>query len=271
METEAEAVSYTVCQYFSIETGENSFGYLASWARNKELPELKTSLTTIRAAANELINDIDRHFAEICEEKGIDLSDAHKGEIEQEAEVSHPISSEGESAHLESLEHQDEREIAFLNQSGDCFAIYQLKDGDETRDIRFETLDYIKAAGQAVARSNYDLVYTGMLTNAHDLNSTLNKIYEQFNIHQPLDYQGRSVSMSDIIALKLGGVVSCHYVDRYGFSQVSDFMPLNLETAVHHEKRQEKTYKEKPSAIRQLKPKAKAESKKPKRKRGMER
>ncbi len=78
METEAEAVSYTVCQYFSIETGENSFGYLASWAKDKELPELKASLTTIRKAASELISDIDRHFAEICKEKGIDLSATHE-------------------------------------------------------------------------------------------------------------------------------------------------------------------------------------------------
>ncbi len=264
METEAEAVSYTVCQYFSIETGENSFGYLASWARNKELPELRASLTTIRAASNELINDIDRHFAEICEEKG-------KSDIELETEISHQIPSEGESVHLDSLEHQDERETAFLNQSGDYFAIYQLKDGDETRDIRFEPLDYVKAVGQAVDRSNYNLVYTSMLTDAHDLDSTLNKIYDQFNINQPLDYQGRSVSMSDIIALKLAGVISCHYVDRYGFSQVSDFLPLNLGTAVHHEKRQEKTYKENPSVMRQIKQKAKAESQKPKRKRSMER
>ncbi len=69
---EAKVVSYTVCQYFSIETEENSFGYLAGWAKNKELPELKAYLTTIRATANELINDIDRHFAEICKGKNSD-------------------------------------------------------------------------------------------------------------------------------------------------------------------------------------------------------
>jgi len=248
METEAEAVSYTVCQYYSIETGENSFGYLASWAKNKELPELKASLTTIRAAANELINDIDCNFAEICKEKGIDLSE-----------------------HLDSVENQDERETAFLNQSDDCFAIYQLKDGDETRDIRFEPLDYVKAAGQTVDRSNYNLVYTGMLTNAHDLDATLNKIYEQFNINRPSDYQGRNVSISDIIALKLAGEISYHYVDRYGFSPVSDFMPPDMRTAVHREKRQEQTTKKKPSVLKQLNQKAKTESKKTKRKRGMER
>ncbi len=84
METEAEAVSYTVCQYFSIETGENSFGYLASWAKDKELPELKASLTTIRKASSELINDIEHHFTEICNEKGIDLSATHEEAISEQ-------------------------------------------------------------------------------------------------------------------------------------------------------------------------------------------
>ena len=30
-EIEAESTSYMVCQYFGIETGENSFGYVASY------------------------------------------------------------------------------------------------------------------------------------------------------------------------------------------------------------------------------------------------
>ncbi len=123
------------------------------------------------------------------------------------------------------LEHQDEREAAFLAHDGDCFAIYQLKDGDKTRDIRFESLDYVKAAGQDVERNNYNLVYTAMLPEAHDLDSTLNKIYDQFNINRPSDYHSHSVSMSDIIALKLDGVISYHYVDRYGFQQIPDFLP----------------------------------------------
>ena len=32
-EVEAESISYAVCQYFGIQTGENSFGYIASWSR----------------------------------------------------------------------------------------------------------------------------------------------------------------------------------------------------------------------------------------------
>ena len=39
--------SYAVCKYFGIETGENSFGYIASWSQGKELKELRASLETI--------------------------------------------------------------------------------------------------------------------------------------------------------------------------------------------------------------------------------
>ena len=71
-EVEAESISYAVCQYYGIETGENSFGYIATWSQGKELKELRASLETINKTASELITDIDRHFAEICKERGID-------------------------------------------------------------------------------------------------------------------------------------------------------------------------------------------------------
>ena len=71
-EVEAESISYAVCQYYGIETGENSFGYIATWSKGKELKELRASLETINKTASELITDIDRHFAEIFKERGID-------------------------------------------------------------------------------------------------------------------------------------------------------------------------------------------------------
>ena len=71
-EVEAESISYAVCKYYGIETGENSFGYIATWSKGKELKELRASLETINKTASELITDIDRHFAEICKERGID-------------------------------------------------------------------------------------------------------------------------------------------------------------------------------------------------------
>lgn len=77
-EVEAESISYAVCQYFGIETSENSFGYIASWSQGKELKELRASLETINRTSSELISGIEKHFQEICKEKGIDLSSQQK-------------------------------------------------------------------------------------------------------------------------------------------------------------------------------------------------
>ena len=79
-EVEAESISYAVCQYFGIQTGENSFGYIASWSKDKELKELRASLETINKTSCELINDIERNYKEICKERGIDLTAAPEPE-----------------------------------------------------------------------------------------------------------------------------------------------------------------------------------------------
>ena len=57
-EVEAESIAFTVCTHFGIDTSDYSFGYVASWGSGKEVPELKSSLETIRATSNELINSI---------------------------------------------------------------------------------------------------------------------------------------------------------------------------------------------------------------------
>lgn len=57
-EVEAESVAYVVCNYLRIDTSDYSFGYVAGWSKNKELPELKTSLEVIRATAVEMIDSI---------------------------------------------------------------------------------------------------------------------------------------------------------------------------------------------------------------------
>ena len=71
-EVEAESVSYAVCQYYGIETGDNSFGYIAEWSKGRDLPELRLSLETINRTASELITDIDRHLKEIMHDRGLD-------------------------------------------------------------------------------------------------------------------------------------------------------------------------------------------------------
>ena len=72
-EVQAESISYAVCAYYGIATGDNSFGYIASWSKDKTLPELRESLEVISRTADGLINDIDRHYAEILKEREAEL------------------------------------------------------------------------------------------------------------------------------------------------------------------------------------------------------
>ncbi len=66
-------ISYAVCAYYGIATGDNSFGYIASWSKDKTLPELRESLEVISRTADGFISDIDRHYAEILKEREAEL------------------------------------------------------------------------------------------------------------------------------------------------------------------------------------------------------
>ena len=409
-EVEAESISYAVCQYFGIQTGENSFGYIASWSKDKELKELRASLETINKTSCELINDIERNYKEICKERGIDLTATPEPEqtppqavkevsqpsaeyqeallvlddatylhvqpcdtgwdytlydvatmkqmdggqldgpdMGRSAAVSHickdlglgdksikyaplsmietlyeqasqqtaeaaaallpdaqeqaldeypmpdpvltqddlekcgcldsdllPLSKErayelmdrdltvyiiqeGENpvmafdtadldAHdgifalpreeweqspefdklvKDRMAHQEEREQAFLSHKGDCFAIYQVKHTDELRDIRYEGLEWLQSIGQTVQRDNYELVYTAPLLPSDLKGDTAEQLFYRFNNEHPADYRHPSMSVSDIVAIKRDGKVSCHYCDSFGFEQVPGFLPDN--------------------------------------------
>ena len=404
-EVEAESISYAVCQYFGIQTGENSFGYIASWSKGKELKELRASLETINKTSCELINNIERHYKEICKERGIDLTakqEPEQADIPQEAlfllddatylhiqpcdtgwdytlydketmkeldggqldtpelsrsaavrqiceglELENPSVQDAPLSMIETLQdaacqqmqeqvsqqsaetaatqlpdaqeqaldeypmpdsevsvsdmqeygyfydgmlpvtreraleldaagltvyvlHEDntesmvfdteeimehgglfgveheewekspqfhekvlerqerqlEREQAFLAHEGCCFAIYQLS-RDDPQNVRFMNLDWLQSHNLAVDRSNYDLIYTAPLNGSGSTMEQLETLYEQFNLKKPVDFHSPSLSVSDIVAIKLDGKVSCHYCDSFGFQQVPGFLPDN--------------------------------------------
>lgn len=355
-EVEAESVSFAVCAYYGIATGENSFGYIAAWSKDKKLQELRASLETINKTASGLIADVDRNYAAICKERGIDQSkEAEKQPgIEEWSEPATPqnvpetpdapsddastcLPEQPEPAPQESplgggritgvavepydpdaplppfpsgypmpdpavtiadrdaygytendmlplsrekaavLMEKDETvyllhpgngasmafdmddidqhnglfgirredwdsdreylelaegheltdqelENSFLHNPADAFAIYQLKHDEATRDLRFEPLERVTAVGLTVDRGNYDLVYTAPLTPGQSQEETLDMLYEQFNFHHPADFTGHSLSVSDIVALRQNGAVSCHYVDSFGFAELPFFL-----------------------------------------------
>lgn len=118
--------------------------------------------------------------------------------------------------------HQEERERAFLGHSGDSFAIYQLKEtGDaEVRCLRSISLDSLRKKGLQPNKANYELAYTGELPENWDLE----KLWYQFNMDHPADYLRPSMSVSDIVAIRENGAISCYYVDPIGFQELSDFL-----------------------------------------------
>ena len=118
-------------------------------------------------------------------------------------------------------------------QDKDTFSIYQLKHGDETRDLRFEPYDRLQATGNIVDRANYELIYSAELTPG----TSLEDIYTRFNIDHPKDFKGHSLSVSDVVVLHQNGQDTAHYVDSFGYKSVPEFLqeqkqltPDELET-----------------------------------------
>ena len=326
-EVEAESISYAVCQYYGIETSGNSFGYIATWSKDKDLPELRASLETINKTSCELIDDIERHYKEICKERGIDLTveqapqqaaeektmmeeatqpstenqqfpaaqlpDAQEPALDEYpmpdpeltrndlAQCGYPdsdllplskeracellergltiyIVQEGKNPemvfdtadlnthggifampreewkqssafHEKVLQRQDrqqKRERAFLSYGGNCFAIYQVRRADP-QNVRFMNLDWLQSHNLAVDRKNYDLIYTAPLHGTGSTMEQLERLYEQFNLHKPVDFHSPSMSVSDIVAIRQNGQVSCYYCDSVGFTEVLGFLPDN--------------------------------------------
>ena len=114
----------------------------------------------------------------------------------------------------------------FLANPADAFAIYQLRDHESTHDHRFLSMSQLQAAGLIVERTNYEVVYVGTLHHNSGKASPelLNDIFYRFNMERPEDFYGHSLSVSDIVALKVDGAVSVQYVDRYGFQELHGFL-----------------------------------------------
>lgn len=129
--------------------------------------------------------------------------------------------AEFKDAVADRMNRQQEREKAFLDHAGDSFAIYQVKLGDNgLRDIRYASMDELQRQGLQPDRKNYELAYTAPLPE----NSNPDTLWQKFNAEQPADYMRPSMSVSDIIAIRKDGVLSCHYVDSLGFQELPNFL-----------------------------------------------
>ena len=125
-----------------------------------------------------------------------------------------------ETISIDDFEQLQEAAEQTATQPESTFAIYQLKDGEETRDYRFEPLDRLRAVGLDVQRDNYELVYSAPFADGESLED----IYRRFNIDHPADFTGHSLSVSDIVVLRNGDTETAHYCDSFGFTEVPEFL-----------------------------------------------
>ena len=102
----------------------------------------------------------------------------------------------------------------------DRFEIYQLTADPANARLLFTSYDGVHADGMTINRSNYELKYSAPLTP----DTTLDSIYDQFNINRPADFTGHSLSVSDIVVLHRNGQDTAHYVDSIGFADVPEFL-----------------------------------------------
>lgn len=105
------------------------------------------------------------------------------------------------------------------------YSIYQLKQGDDTFLYGWRPYDSLVEHSLTVQHENYDLVYTGkLLPGKEPKGTTLEGLFIKFNTEHPEDFNGHSLSVSDIVVLRCGGDVSAHYVDSIGFKEVPEFL-----------------------------------------------
>lgn len=122
----------------------------------------------------------------------------------------------------------------FMSCKTDSFAIYQLRDADENTALRFMSHDYAQQKNQPIIHARYDLVYTADLLQdaSKTLADHLNELYYRFNQDHPEDFRGHSLSVSDVVAIRHQGELTCMYVDSFGFKPLPDFYADNpLRTA----------------------------------------
>ncbi|WP_409968036.1 YodL domain-containing protein [Bengtsoniella intestinalis] len=105
------------------------------------------------------------------------------------------------------------------------YTIYQLSKDEANHYHRFTSLETLEREGLTVRKEGYDEIYSAPIANPSDSDTKiLNQLYDQFNINHPVDFKGHSLSVSDIIALQRGSVVSYHYVDSYGFTELPNYL-----------------------------------------------
>lgn len=165
-----------------------------------------------------------------------------------------------------------QRMEAFLDSATDSYAILQLRNAPDTAYERYESMNGLARQGKEPDIDHYEVVYCGSLAlsaaTPEAITEALEELYTRFNLNRPSDFTGHSLSVSDIVALKVDGMVSSHYVDSVGFAELPDFIrrenylkstemamedDYGMIDGIINNGRREAAAEERPSVLEQLK------------------
>ena len=120
----------------------------------------------------------------------------------------------------------------FLNAGCDVYMVMQLRHDEKIFDERFASMRELNRRGKTPDLEHYEVTYyadlPAMWQDVPD-NEVLEELFQMFNISRPQDFEGHSLSVSDVIAIKRNGEVSVHYVDSIGFKELPGFLDTKPE------------------------------------------
>lgn len=98
--------------------------------------------------------------------------------------------------------------------------------------LQFASMRELHRRGKTPDPEHYEVTYYADLPAMwQDVpnNEVLEELFQMFNLSRPQDFEGHSLSVSDVIALKRNGEVSVHYVDSIGFKELPGFLDTKPE------------------------------------------
>ncbi len=98
------------------------------------------------------------------------------------------------------------------------FAVYQLKNILENRQMRFRPYKVLQEKGIQVRYKDYEQVYLGRMQPE----DTPEGIRKRFDKQLPRTFKGHSISVSDVLVLNKGGVVTSYYVEKMALPSWQD-------------------------------------------------
>lgn len=97
-----------------------------------------------------------------------------------------------------------------------AYLIYQIKDPIK---CNYAWMSW-KIAKRDINLMDYDCVYTDSI-DGEDPDAVLENLYEMFNINHPLDFNGHSLSVSDIVVLFDDNGCRWYYCDSFGWKDIT--------------------------------------------------